>query len=320
LTRSGQRGDAERCREIGVSGYLAKPVGPLDLLDTIRAVMGKSTATEDETLVTRHSLRESRPRMDVLVAEANDVNRLVIRTLLEKSGHEVTLVTTGREALEALERKPFDVILMDVRMPEMDGIEATREVRAREKATQGHTPIVALAARAATEDRAELAQAGMDDCLAKPFEPGELFEMLERFMPAGDAARRADDSGRAHDRTSGADQPIVDRRQLMEQTGGDPHVLRQMVDMFLRETPALLHGVRRAVERGDGRSLERAAQKLKTTCGALAARLVADAAERLEQMGGRGDLSRVKEVYELLESRIGRLETELLAIARPWGP
>jgi two-component system sensor histidine kinase/response regulator len=129
LTSSGLRGDAARCRELGIEAYLTKPIRQADLLATIRKVLGPQARAEKRRLVTIHSLRESQRRLRVLVAEDNAVNQLLAVRLLEKGGHEVVVAATGTAALEALEHQSFDLVLMDMQMPEMGGLEATIAVR-----------------------------------------------------------------------------------------------------------------------------------------------------------------------------------------------
>ena len=183
LTSAAQRGDAARCRELGVEAYLTKPVVQSDLLDAIRAALAQPVESEQDEpapLITRHSLRESRPRLQILLAEDNEVNQKLALRLLQKRGHTVVLAVNGAEALEKLAHQPFDIVLMDVQMPVMDGLEATREIRRREAPGQ-HVPIVAMTAFAMSGDRERCLEAGMDDYLSKPIKPPKLFETVERL-------------------------------------------------------------------------------------------------------------------------------------------
>ncbi len=308
LTRSGQRGDAARCRDLGVAGYLSKPVGPLDLLDAIRAVLGGGADAPHPTLVTRHSLRESRPQLEILVAEDDPVNQLVIRTLLEKSGHQPTVVSTGDEVIEAVSQQRFDVVLMDINMPGMDGIAATRLLRQQEASRPGaaRLPIVALTAHALGGDEQRLLAAGMDAYLAKPFEPGALFAVLEQVAP-----RPRDPVRLAVPRPSAT---AVDSVKLLEQTGGDADLVRKVIEVFLHEKAAMLGAVRTALERGDAAEIARAAHRVKGTCITLAARLAAEAAGQLERLGLAGDLAQARPLGDLLDERLCQVENELLAL------
>ena len=187
LTVAGQRGDVARCRDLGVAAYLTKPIKPLDLLDAISTVMGmRSQQVDQPVLVTRHSLREHRRVFRILVAEDNSVNQLLATRLLEKRGHTVVMANNGREALTVLEKADFggfDAVLMDVQMPEMDGFEATAAIRAREKKSGQHLPIIALTAHAMKGDKERCLVAGMDGYVAKPIKAEELIEAIENLGP-----------------------------------------------------------------------------------------------------------------------------------------
>jgi CheY-like chemotaxis protein len=183
LTSAGQRGDAARCRELGVAAYLTKPVARAELLKAIQNVLGLRTqAVEQPRLVTRHALREARRSLRVLLAEDNAVNQKLASRLLEKRGHRVAVVSNGREALEALAKQSFDLVLMDVQMPEMDGFGATAAIRSRENGTGVHIPIIAMTAHAMTGDRERCLAAGMDAYVSKPIQAKELFEAIEELV------------------------------------------------------------------------------------------------------------------------------------------
>ncbi|HKQ96789.1 MAG TPA: response regulator, partial [Candidatus Polarisedimenticolia bacterium] len=175
LTSAGRRGDAARCRELGIVGYITKPVNQSDMLDALMTVLGAGTgAAPRQPLVTRHSLREERRRLRVLLAEDNPVNRRVAVGLLEKRGFEVLIAVNGREAVERAERERVDVILMDVQMPELGGLEATAAIRERERNLGTHVPIIAMTAHAMKGDRERCLEAGMDDYVSKPVKPSDL--------------------------------------------------------------------------------------------------------------------------------------------------
>ncbi len=183
LTSAGMRGDATRCREAGINAYFPKPVRRADLLAAIRSVLGAHTG-EKSSVVTQHSIRESGRRLQILLAEDNLVNQKLAIRLMEKWGHSVTLVETGKAALDILENQSFDVVLMDVQMPEMDGLEATAAIRAREKINGGHVPIVAMTANAMVGDRERCLDAGMDGYVSKPLQIKELFATIDSFVVA----------------------------------------------------------------------------------------------------------------------------------------
>jgi CheY-like chemotaxis protein len=182
LTSAGHLGDAARCRELGIAAYLVKPVHQRDLFDAICKVLDESSQKQSVPLVTRHMLRETRHRSRVLLAEDNAVNRKFAVRLLEKRGYTVSVVADGRAALAALEKELFDVVLMDVQMPEMDGFEATASIRAKEKSTGGHIPIIALTAHSLKADQERCLAAGMDGYISKPIRTNELFATIEKVL------------------------------------------------------------------------------------------------------------------------------------------
>lgn len=177
---SGRRGDANTCRELGVAGYLAAPYEPSDVGDMVKAVIELARRGET-TLVTSHWLREGRTSLRVLVADDSPTNLKLTTRMLENRDHSVTAVENGRLAVEAIRHEPYDVVLMDLQMPVMDGIEATAAIRAEEGAKGRRVPIVAITAY---DDRQRCIDAGMDGYLAKPYRPQELFETVERAAAA----------------------------------------------------------------------------------------------------------------------------------------
>jgi CheY-like chemotaxis protein len=180
LTSAACRGDGARCREIGIRAYLTKPFKPRDLLDTLCRVLEPEVGAGEPALITQHSLRESRPRLRILLAEDNEVNQLLAVRLLEKEGHEVVVVGTGLPAVDALARARVDLVLMDIQMPEMDGLAATRAVRERELGTGRRVPIIAMTAHAMKGDRELCLEAGMDGYVSKPIRPAALWVEIER--------------------------------------------------------------------------------------------------------------------------------------------
>jgi PAS domain S-box-containing protein len=185
LTSAGHRGDAQRCQELGISAYLLKPVRQSELREAIARVLGARTDSGAIPLITRFSLHDERDPsayLRVLLAEDNNVNQRLAVRLLEKRGHRVVVAANGREALDALAKGKFDLVLMDVQMPEMDGLEATASIRENEKSSGLHQPIIALTAHAMKGDREKCLEAGMDGYLTKPIRPSELDEILEDYV------------------------------------------------------------------------------------------------------------------------------------------
>ena len=189
LPTVGNRGDASRCKELGISAYLTKPILQTELLDAIKTVQARSAVGNKQNskkeegqpaeLVTRHSLREEKQRLSILLAEDNKINQKVAARLIEKRGHKVEIANDGAEALTLLEQGHFDLILMDIQMPTLDGLEATARIRENEKETGVHIPIIGLTAHAMKGDKERFLEAGMDGYVPKPINAKELFEVIE---------------------------------------------------------------------------------------------------------------------------------------------
>ena len=184
LTSAGRVGDAARCRELGISAYLTKPVRQRELFDAICTVLHKRPEKKPDQLVTRHTLRESRNRFRILLAEDNPVNQKLALRLLEKRGFDVMVAGDGQAALNQLAKQSFDVVLMDVQMPTMDGFAATKAIRESEKATGRHIPIIAMTAHALKEDEELCIAAGMDAYVSKPIRTAELYSAIEKCIAA----------------------------------------------------------------------------------------------------------------------------------------
>jgi two-component system sensor histidine kinase/response regulator len=185
LTSAGHRGDAARCEELGVAAYLLKPIRQSELYAAISRALGTKGEAIRASQVTADPLRatdESALQLKLLVAEDNTVNQLLLTRLLEKRGHHVALVGNGRKALEALEKESYDLVLMDIQMPEMDGLEATEALRRSEQHTSKRQPVVALTAHAMKGDEERCLAAGMDGYLTKPIRPSELDAVLQIYV------------------------------------------------------------------------------------------------------------------------------------------
>jgi len=185
LSSVGNQGDGVRCRELGVASYLTKPVRQSLLLEAMLSVLATNNRPHAHpVVVTRHSINEAHRSLRILVAEDNAVNRLLVTSLLGKRGHTIVTAVNGREAVAAVAASTFDIVLMDVQMPEMDGLEATAAIRKHEAITGTHVPIIALTAHAMKGDRDICMSAGMDEYLSKPIDPRKLFALIESLTGA----------------------------------------------------------------------------------------------------------------------------------------
>src|SRR5437660_1598121 len=168
LTSAGHLGDAARCRELGISAYLVKPIRQGELLNAICLMLDGTGRKEQLPLVTRHTLREEKNRVRILLAEDNVINQTLAVRILEKRGYSVTVAVDGQAAVEALQAGGFELVLMDIQMPRLDGFEATAIIRKKEKLSGGHIPIIAMTAHALVGDREKCLAAGMDGYVYKP--------------------------------------------------------------------------------------------------------------------------------------------------------
>jgi len=183
MTSAGLRGDGARCRELGIRAYLPKPVRRRDLLQAVKVVFGSEILSRQEAgLITIHSLRAVLGGLKILLVEDNVVNQTLAARLLEKKGHQVTIAGNGKEALESLSRQAFELVLMDVQMPEMDGLDATARIREKERSSGKHVPIIAMTAHAMVGDKERCLAAGMDGYVSKPLRSQELFDLMEKVV------------------------------------------------------------------------------------------------------------------------------------------
>ncbi len=279
LTSAGQRGDGERCRQRGIQAYLTKPIARADLVEAVGTVLaGTRSAPGAADLVTRHSIAESRHTLRILLAEDNPVNQQVATAMLLKRGHHVDVVSNGREAVDAVAREGYDVVLMDIQMPEMDGFEATEKIRAL---SQGRTlPIIALTAHALSGERERCMARGMSGYLAKPFKAHDLFAAVEgRGAPPPD--------------TEATSSPAVDLagfRRTMEEAGA-AEAVDGILETFVATLPQRLEALVAAAGGTEAEPLQRAAHAFKSAAGTIGAGHLAALLEDMERAARDGDLA-----------------------------
>ncbi|MEW6532099.1 MAG: response regulator [Thermodesulfobacteriota bacterium] len=314
LTSAGERGDAARCLKLGIAAYLLKPVKQSELLFTISKVLQEPAEGQERPgLITRHSIRESKRKLYILLAEDNAVNQKVAVKMLERMGHTVIVAQNGVEALDLLERQDVDLILMDIQMPDMDGLEATRTVREREKMSDSHVPIIALTAYAMKQDEERCLEAGMDGYISKPINAQELYETIEQVM-------RGRETAPYHVSFPRPTAPVLDKSAVLDRVGGDVELLREVVVLFLNDYPKLLSDIRAASQHNEPERLEEAAHTLKGAVSNFAAEAAVQCALRLEQMGRMRDLSRAPQAIMQLEMELQRVKDELLVLDKELEP
>ena len=295
-----------RSRELGVSAHLIKPAKQSELREAVTTALGKSRAAEpvpsalDETAAAKHA------PLSILLAEDNPVNQKLATRVLEMSGHAVTVAATGREALSALASGAFDLILMDVQMPEMDGLDATAAIREQERQSGGHIPIIAMTAHAMAGDRERCLAGGMDGYVTKPLHLESLWKAITECVP--NAVRSSVSKAGKPDGPGG--NGSFDESALLSHVAGDQALMREVAKLFLEEAPRQMEAIRRAIEQRDRKGLEFSAHSFKGSAGHLAARRASELAGRLETMGREGDMGSAAGCYESLVQ-----EWELLAEA-----
>jgi CheY-like chemotaxis protein len=357
LTSAGAYGDLSRCAELGIAAYLTKPVYAADLLTAIERALGAT--------VSGPACRADLPpragglvraadaaRARVLLVEDNLVNQQVASGLLSRRGHDVTIAQHGGEAVAQLEAHTFDIVLMDLQMPTMGGIEATHVIRARERVRGGHARIVAMTAHAMSGDRERCLEAGMDDYLSKPIDPVRLFALVEQRIEAADSAG-SDFSSGAADRHAGelaraaslamasmtavsrfdnspsrgggaGAGPVApaavleaafDQREALTRTAGDERLLTELALLFVANLPSHLAAIRECATAGDIDGLQRATHTVRGSAGVFSANDAGQAALALEIAIAADATPDVDALVTALERELVRLGAELAAWA-----
>ncbi len=324
ITSAGRPGDGSLCEKLGIASYLLKPITPTELRDAIQLTLARGQdAPSEKSLVTRHSLREAWEGLRVLLAEDNQVNQRLAVHILERLGHTVSLATNGREVLELLESSPFDLVLMDIQMPEMGGVEATERIRAREKDEGGHIPIIAMTAHAMAGDRERFLAAGMDEYISKPISQERLREAVRSLgRPAGKGSEdskgttvRAAESPPGTSATrpaepspSGRAAPArpFDEEGLMSRVESDLDLLSTLIGVFKADRPNLMGAIEEAILAEDAKALESSAHTLKGALAVFGAEPARSIAEELEMLGRGGRVDGARELLEQLNEAMTR--------------
>jgi PAS domain S-box-containing protein len=316
LTSGGQRNDAARCEQLGVAAYLLKPVRRAELREAIERVLGSAADLGQETLITEKTLEEGRDEdaaLRILLAEDNAVNQKLATKLLEKRGHHVEVVANGLQALAALRRAQYDLVLMDVQMPEMDGLEATRSLRSSEAGTDRHQPVIAMTALVMQGDKERCLAAGMDGYLTKPIRPRSLDEVLENHIAHKKQSEAAGKSAAVPSSPAApeAERQSLDAQELLERVDGDREFLTELLELFRQEGPKQFGKIKAALERDDMNDVMRLSHSLRGSLANLAARPAASRAAEVEQAAKAQDISRTRESLVRLEAEMERVLHEL---------
>ncbi|NLX94654.1 MAG: response regulator [Rhodopirellula sp.] len=263
LTSGDRPGDIHRCEEMGIAAYLMKPIKQSELFDAIMVAMG-ITAPEDEA-ISSTALQPSRlAPLRILLAEDSLVNQKLAVAVLEKNGHTVTVANNGREALASLAHDNYDLVLMDVQMPEMDGLEATQAIRAREKQTGRSLPIIAMTAHALKGDRERCLEAGMNDYVSKPVHAQELFRVIERLVSGRPRLQATPEMPDSLFPSAATSEPAgLDFAEALQAVEGDCAALECVILAAQEECPRQLDAIRQSLLGGDATALRLAAHTLK---------------------------------------------------------
>ena len=304
LTSVGKRGDGKLAEQAGIDAYLTKPFRFSYLYESLALLMGKAPHKVDSSssLITSHSLAElkAQDRLRILVAEDNHINQKVTVSLLEKMGHRADVVGNGKEAIQAFKFLPYDLILMDLQMPEMDGFEASLQIRILDSLNGHQTCVIAVTAHAMKEYREKCLEWGFDDYISKPINPQELKGIIKRWRNRTLTAISSDNI--VEETPACAD--IVNFSEALAQIEGNRELLVEIVQLFLEQYPKLLEETRQALCRSDWQSLSNAAHTLASSAGQLGAQRAFSAAKKLEQIANQENLSSVPEALAGLENEL----------------
>ena len=314
ISSVGLRGDGRLCRELSIDAYLTAPIADGVLHEALETCLARRRSPDARGLITRHALREGQRRLRVLLAEDNPVNQEVTSTILGKWGHTVVLVETGREALAKLTEEHFDLVLMDVQMPEMSGLEATARIRQHERDTGKHVPIIAMTAHAQKEDRDRCTQAGMDAYVAKPVCPETLLSAVEDILANGPHRKGDGEASAGHDDVDRSEGPSYELAEALEYADGDRGILRNLVRAFLANAPRSMAEMNRAAGEGNAEEVARLAHRIKGSLGLLAARRAYGLAAALERTVADRGMRDAQETLSQLAREISLLREQLQAL------
>ncbi|MEH6579748.1 MAG: response regulator [Amphritea sp.] len=325
LSSVGQAEKTAHLQDKGIARYLTKPVKQSNLLNAILSLKGLETQPVEPPVPMPDA-----PPLHILLAEDGLINQKVATKLLEQRGHSVVIANNGKEAVACFEREPFDLVLMDVQMPEMDGFQATARIRELESGSPAHLPIIAMTANAMKGDREECLAAGMDDYIPKPIRSQQLYDMIEHVVPGvtveaampephsapppssqGSSLQDASTQEAVPDSYHPDACEIFDPEAALERVGGDADTLKELVELFYEEYPKLMAEIHESLAAGDLVALRRAAHTLKGTADVFAAKRTVAAALKLEMMARKGVLESAPDALSELESEVQSLKQAL---------
>ena len=322
MTSQGRRGDADRMKKIGFAACLTKPVRSSHLFDSLAALLSGKAPAHRAPSSFKPPLNGDRRKAParVLLAEDNVANQQVAVSILKKLAFDPDVVADGAEAVKALETIPYDLVLMDVQMPEMDGLDAARAIRDPASAVLNHAvPIIAMTAHAMRGDREKCLAAGMNDYIAKPVTPRALADVLEKWLRR---EKGATDPGSPAPSPAGpallpdAEAPVFDKDGMMERLMNDMDLARTLIEAFLADTPGQVEGLKKDLQAGDAPRVERRIHTIKGACGNVGGRDLLEWIRGMETSAKDGDLAAVAARLPGLEGLLQRLRSEMAAFLR----
>ncbi len=305
MTSFGQRGDAARLEEIGFAAYLTKPVRHSELNDTLVAAIGGTSPQAGRSTITRHKIRElSRTDARILLAEDNIVNQRVALGILKKLGLTADAVANGKEAVKALETIPYDLVLMDCQMPDMDGYEATRQIRNPRSPIRNHDiPVIAMTAHAMPGDRDKCLKAGMDDYLTKPVDHHALADKLEAWLGDPQRATRTRQPATGHEQAK----IIFDRQAMLDRLMGDEGLAATVIAAFRDDMPRQVTALKELIAQGQVIQAGALGHRIKGAAANVGAEALREKASEMEMAGKGGDMEQLGRLMPELEERFDRL-------------
>jgi CheY-like chemotaxis protein len=313
-----RRSQLAACKELGIQGYFAKPYKPVDLLNAILKSSGVVQSTGEEPHINAGevdsrsgSMPKSADALKLLLVDDNPFNQKVGVLKLIRQGHEVTVAGSGKEALAILEKHTFDIVFMDMHMPEMDGLEATARIRQHEAGTGRRTPVIAMTANAGDDAREQCLLAGMDAYVAKPIQDRELFNVIRAVVPT---VSEAPVTHLPSTPAPNKSESTVDKAKLLSSVGGSLPMLRQLIADFRQDVGPLVEELADGVHKEDCKAVHRAAHTLKGMVTFFGFSEITELALQLEQMGSRGDCTQAKEKLAAFTCELSRLQTSLSSI------
>ncbi len=310
MPSAGLRGDIEQSVKLGISAYLIKPVVVSELEEAILMILDE-TQGGTHKLITQHSIRENKQRLNILLAEDEIVNQKIASKILEMHGHSVTIAGDGITAVEKCMSGAFDMILMDVQMPEMDGTEATVKIRQHEKETGKHIPIVAMTALAMKGDRDKCFECGMDEYISKPIEMEELVKTINKIFANLNTDKNLINLN--HEKYSRA---AFDEKLFLASQKNDTGFAVELVNLFLDNVPSYVKDIKSAIEAYDAIALKKAAHILKGSVKNFHAANASEAVQAIELLAVSENFGGAGEAFNRLENEIERLKKDMRSFAQ----